>query len=194
MINRKASLGSGLDWIVATIIIVFVSFFFIAGVLFITTKETYSGSSPNPNKIEFENQNIGDSSLYAAIESLLATQIAFNNQQTTLASAISDNELQKNEISEKFNAEAEKRFSTLLPFPIPEWSSSNPWWARVYNKGDRMNPSDRADTEMFHAGGFTCDPNIPQENLVISYILKDKRVVLCINKQYYSLLEKQHAK
>lgn len=181
MKNVKAQAGTTATWIVAIFIILFISIFFIFGVLFLAEKQNASETISTITAQETNTIN-EDIALQRSLESFLEKTVTFEEKEKTIAQIIKENEIKENSASAEFKKIAKPIFSELLS---DKADSNSQWWLRVYNKGEKIDALDRLNTEEFHVGGFVCNPNDTKDNLITSYFIGDKKIIFCITKSRY---------
>lgn len=174
--NKKASASATLTWVAATPIIAFLCILFLLGVTTYLAKQTVTLSRVD-SEITVSDDLKTNLILQKNFESFLKKTVEHEGQRTILELTQIDTE----EAAQLFNKEAQKTFSAIL-----QQSSGVPqWWVRVYGLNEK--PTQIDFDRKFSTGGQTCDPE--SESVVLSSLTKDKRIVLCINQEFYNELE-----
>lgn len=174
--NNRAELGATANWMVATVILFFACIIFLFGALAIAANQKYSGEL---NEIVIkEGQLNSDIALQRTVESFLNKKVDFNQQTLTISQLI---EIDDEQASKMFVQNADKIFQEIFDLKLFQ----TPWWFRVYGKGERIE--NNLNVKKFWAGGSQCNPEDKEKSLIISNVVGDKRVVLCVDKEYYKM-------
>jgi hypothetical protein len=170
--NKKAAAAETITWIVAMFILLFLCIIFILGVLIISEKQEVGDIF---SEVSVENQNLAsDLIIQRSLESALNKKITLGGETLLLSEAIAtkNEEQLSNVFKESFNP----LFSEMLP------GNPQPWWIRIYNKGEPIQQYD--PNKKLQVGGQVCNPD---KDLILSYFLEEKRLITCIQKDYYKI-------
>lgn len=173
--KRKAAAAITATWIISMFILLFLVTIFIAGVLTLATKQEIwdSVSTININQEQIENPSL---IIQRNLESVLNKEITINKKLMTLSQAIATQP--KNDVKDIFVASFERPFKIIHPAGA---SNIDPWWIRVYEKGEPLQEYERG--RELQAGSNLCNPI--RNSVLLSYFIEDKRLIMCIQENYF---------
>jgi len=182
--NKKAAGATTAIWIVAMFILLFICIIFILDVLTIAAKQKGGDVFNDFNEINIEQKSTAsDMVIQRSIENVLSEQIILEEGKISLSEAIATAEEDK--IANAFKENFEKTFNELLP---PRLENDYIfWWIRVYEKGEAIKAYD--PDKKLQAGGQLCDPN--ENNFILYYFIGEKRLVTCVQKEYYEFWKEE---
>jgi hypothetical protein len=173
MENKRAQIGDTMAWIVATLIVFFIMFVFIAWVSLYAVKQ----------KISFSENSISTSQVKSNSD-LLMTQklvdflrIPVGNRETIKDLVVkSDSSDGKEERINLFKTEAKKFIDENM---IVNNYNSLRVWIRVYDANVPIDQNYPGDYEAKISLG--CDLNIPGTVIAQIFVYPNKKIVLCEN-------------
>lgn len=182
--NKKAQISDTLTWIIATLIIFFIMFFFVAIVSLWAAKEkiTLSKLSVEKEKI----QPHSDFILTGNLIYFLSSHVENGEDIYDVISRIDADDGQKERVK-IFKREAEKFLEENLPVDNKHYSRT---WFRIYKSNEEIeqNYISKFGYEVYKIfksgkGGIYCDPE-EEKGTVFSTILiaPDKKIAVCGNE------------
>ena len=173
---KKGQIGDTLTWIVATIIIAFVLFFFLIYMSFYSVNEkvdlTKTKTVSNVNLIATKN-----------LVTFLGKEVSGEKIYDIVAKADANDK--KN--LEIFKSESEKFIKDNLEIGGEYYRS----WIRVYNSREEVGQYYISKIEGYEfssfsrgdKGGVDCDPDEKNSLVAIVFVTGDKKIVLCANRE-----------
>jgi len=201
---RKKGIGTTATWIAAILVISLASVFFIFAVLFLVKEDIVFGRTDTAIEIA---RDVGSNAfLEKNFNSFLNKKLEFEDEEVTILELTEKSPIEKGAVSDLFNQEAEKQFKILFPFPTKKWDnivykpdpdhlsggvgqpqSIHPYWIKVLEIEKKI---DSDNSQIFAFGGTDCEP-FSFDSITLTRYTKNRKVVFCINKNYYETIEGQ---
>lgn len=168
--KSKAQAGATATWIVAIIVIFLGMVIFIVSTLTLSTKEKYFGE--NKDLLIQKNKLNGDLALQSSIEGFLEKD--FPKEEIKISEMLAKNELSEEE-RKFFEEEADKIFNEILSHSLLD---GEPYWTL---KLEKVLEDGKIEKEI-SAGEYNC---IEEKSLTAIHAINEKKLVLCIDAEYY---------
>ena len=184
--NRKGE-GTGIIWAIAIVAIVLASLIFILGILFLNNAAIVKNTLGFGNKnspITIAQDTGSNIVLQKNFQSFLNKKINFEGDKITILEFAKNSDLNSEEYKKFFKNEAENFFDKTLPYPLEGWYGVHPYWIRIYNKQDEIDES----TNYIGAGAYSCKA-FDETSITLTHFSENKKIVLCIIRDYYDSLE-----